>query len=177
MTADELAAIVNGLAPVIKRYIADQVATATTALEARIVACDMAVGIRVAALEAVPAPRDGRDGRDGTDGAPGAAGLDGLGFGDLEVVHDGERRVTLRAVDGDRVKDLGSVVFPCDIYRGVWTTGKTYERGDSVTWAGSEWHANTTTTARPGDGSPAWTLKVKRGRDGKDAPAVLVGAR
>ena len=48
------------------------------------------------------------------------------------------------------------------------TDGKTYERGDGVTWAGSEWHCNEPTTTKPGDGSKAWTLKVKRGRDGKD---------
>lgn len=93
-------------------------------------------------------------------------------------MHDGERRITVRAVAGDRVKDLGTVAFPCEIYRDVWTARTTYERGDCVTWAGSEWHANATTTAKPGDGSPTWTLKVKRGRDGRDAPAAaLVGAR
>lgn len=178
MTADELAAVVAGIAPIIRTYVAQQLAAKASELEARVGACEMSLGVRVAALEAAPAARDGRDGRDGTDGAAGPAGLDGLGFGDLELVHDGERRITVRAVAGDRVKDLGTVAFPCEIYRGVWTAGKTYERGDGVTWAGSVWHANTTTTSKPGDGSPTWTLAVKRGGDGRPAPAAaLVGAR
>jgi hypothetical protein len=168
MTVAELDALVQGIAPVIRDYIGR---TTAPLLE------------RLAALEAHPATRDGRDGRDGadgTDGAPGlagAAGLDGLGFGDLELLHDGERRITVRAVQGDRVKELGVVVFPCEIYRDVWAATKTYERGDCVTYSGSEWHANTTTTAKPGDGSAAWTLKVKRGRDGKDATTSAIGAR
>ena len=52
-------------------------------------------------------------------------------------------------------------------YRGVFVEGQTYERGDLVTWGGSAWHCNETTTIRPGDGAKAWTLMVKRGRDSK----------
>jgi hypothetical protein len=158
----------RALAGTVRDYVARKVAEVVAPLV-----------VRLAALEACPAPRDGRDGRDGAnglDGAPGVAGLDGLGFGNLEILHDGERRITVRAVDGDRVKDLGVVVFPCEIYRDVWNATKTYERGDCVTHGGSEWHANTTTTAKPGDGSAAWTLKVKRGRDGRDATSAI-GAR
>jgi hypothetical protein len=53
-------------------------------------------------------------------------------------------------------------------YLGVHVDGKQYERGDLVTWAGSAWHCNEGTTTKPGEGSKAWTLMVKRGRDGKD---------
>lgn len=53
-------------------------------------------------------------------------------------------------------------------YVGVYQDGKAYEPGELVTWAGSCWHCNEATRTRPGDGSPAWTLAVKRGRDGKD---------
>lgn len=168
MTGDEMKTLVLALAPTVRDYVARKAADVVAPLVERL-----------AALEARPAPRDGRDGRDGAngvDGAPGAAGLDGLGFGHLEILHDGERRITVRAVDGDRVNELGVVVFPCEIYRDVWVAAKTYERGDCVTWSGSEWHANTTTTAKPGDGSAAWTLKVKRGRDGRDATSAI-GAR
>jgi hypothetical protein len=66
------------------------------------------------------------------------------------------------------VKEIGTARFAVDLYRGVWAEGRTYEPGDSVTWAGSEWHCLATTTTKPGEGSKAWTLKVKRGRDGKD---------
>lgn len=54
-------------------------------------------------------------------------------------------------------------------YCGVYVDGKSYERGDVVTWAGSTWHCHDTTTTRPGEGSKSWQLMVKRGRDGKDA--------
>lgn len=53
-------------------------------------------------------------------------------------------------------------------YCGVYVDGRTYEKGDGVTWAGSLWHCNETTLTKPGDGAAAWTLMVKRGRDGKD---------
>jgi integrin beta 3 len=124
----------------------------------------------------------GRDGRDGLPGVPGVQGekgidginglngkdgTDGLGFDDFEELYDGERTWTRRYIKGDRVKEF---VFktPMDIYRGVYVEGKTYDRGDGVTWGGSEWHCNEQTTTKPGEGSKAWTLKVKRGRDGKD---------
>jgi hypothetical protein len=56
-------------------------------------------------------------------------------------------------------------------YEGVYQDGKGYERGHLVTWAGSSWHCNTATSSKPGDGSPDWTLMVKRGRDGRDGVA------
>jgi hypothetical protein len=66
----------------------------------------------------------------------------------------------------------GAAGTPGLSYEGVYQDGKTYERGQLVTWAGSSWHCNEITTSKPGDGSPAWTLMVKRGRDGKDAVVV-----
>lgn len=53
-------------------------------------------------------------------------------------------------------------------FAGVYVEGKTYDLGDLVTWGGSSWHCNETTTSKPGEGAKAWTLMVKRGRDGKD---------
>jgi integrin beta 3 len=142
-----------------------------------------------------PEGKPGRDGRDGLPGVPGLAGekgmdgrhgndgADGLGFDDLAVLHDGERAFTFRFTKGDRVKEF-AFSMPVELYRGVYVEGKTYDRGDGVTWAGSEWHANETTNTKPGDGSKAWTLKVKRGRDGKDGrdapqapPVVSIGVR
>lgn len=54
-------------------------------------------------------------------------------------------------------------------FEGVYQDGKNYELGHLVTWAGSSWHCNEPTTSKPGDGSKAWTLMVKRGRDGRDS--------
>ncbi len=126
-------------------------------------------------IDAVPAPRDGRDGRDsekagkdGRDGIDGIDGKDGLGFDDLSVEHDGERTVTLRFVQGERVKDF-VLIFPVPIYRGVYQAQRGYDRGDEVTFGGSQWHCNEATADKPGEGSTAWTLSVKRGRDGRSA--------
>jgi hypothetical protein len=130
---------------------------------------------RVAVVE-VRQPVPGPAGKDGADGVRGKDGADGLSFGDLSLLQEDERTVVVRATRGDSVKELGTVTFPVDIYRGVYQDGKTYARGDGVTWAGSEWHCHEPTTTKPGDGSKAWTLKVKRGRDGRDgvdAPGAL----
>lgn len=53
-------------------------------------------------------------------------------------------------------------------FEGVYQDGKSYDFGQLVTFGGSSWHCNEATTTKPGDGSKAWTLMVKRGRDGKD---------
>jgi len=120
----------------------------------------------------------------GAAGLPGKDGVDGVGFDDLSVELEDDRTVSVKARRGDRVKDVGSLTLPLDIYRGVYVEGKSYERGDGVTWAGSEWHCHENTTTKPGEGSKAWTLKVKRGRDGRDGrdapgalPVVSVGAK
>ena len=77
--------------------------------------------------------------------------------------------------DGDAGKDgqdgaAGPSGSPGLEYRDVYQSGQLYQRGQCVTYAGSMWHCNTPTEARPGDGSAAWTLMVKRGRDAKGAP-------
>ena len=60
-------------------------------------------------------------------------------------------------------------------FEGVYQDGKSYDLGNLVTWAGSSWHCNEATTTKPGDGSRAWTLMVKRGRDGKDGASGVDG--
>jgi len=115
----------------------------------------------------IPGPM-GRDGQPGRDGKDGTNGTDGLGWDDLAVEQADERTFTIKCLRGLQVKELGTLTFPVQIYRGVYVDGKTYERGDGVTYGGSEWHCNETTAIKPGDGSKGWTLKVKRGRDGKD---------
>jgi len=160
MTAEDVDVLVDSLVPALQRLLAHDL---------------LEVKGRLAALETTPPGRDGRDGQAGRDGAPGVAGadgkdgVDGLSFGDLTVESDGERTITVKAVRGELVRTVGVVTFPVAIYRGVWLEGHPYEPGDSVTWAGSEWHCHIATMTKPGDGSKAWTLKVKRGRDGRDA--------
>jgi hypothetical protein len=122
-----------------------------------------AVSERVAVVE-TRAPVPGPAGKDGLNGKDGA---DGLGFEDLSVDFDGDRTLALKFERGT-VKKSFPVKLTYLRYQGVFTEGKTYEIGDVVTWAGSTWHANDVTDAKPGEGSKAWTLIVKRGRDGKD---------
>lgn len=121
---------------------------------------------------------DGRSGLPGRTGADGKDGRDGLGFDDMSVEQDGERALVVKATRGDREKTLGSVVFPVPIHRDVWEEGRTYEKGDCVTWGGSMWIAKESTSAKPGApdaASRAWKLSVKAGRDGKVGPAGPVG--
>jgi hypothetical protein len=121
--------------------------------------------------------------RDPVPGPPGPAGADGASFtaGDLECVQapDDPRLVTLQFRHGEIVTPAGQLHFKgVPQFCGVWATGARYEPGDLVTWQGSQWHCNAATGDRPGGGSAAWTLAVKCGRDGKDAPSgALAGAR
>lgn len=140
---------------------------------------------RVAVVEVraqIPGP-PGADGKDGKDGKHGTDGHDGFTADELSAVQDGERAVVFKMTRGNRVKEIGRLVSPVMIQRGVYVDGKVYAFGDVVTWGGSQWHANEDTTTKPGEGSKAWTLIVKRGRDGKDGrdavtvPVVSVGSR
>jgi hypothetical protein len=58
--------------------------------------------------------------------------------------------------------------FPIALYKGVYVEGTEYEAGDMVSFGGSVWHCNEDTTDKPDGALKAWTLAVKRGRDGKD---------
>lgn len=107
----------------------------------------------------------GRDGVDGV-GRDGIDGKDGLGFDDMVIEHDGDRGILVKLIQGERVKTFGPFVFPVLVYKGVWKAGETYQQGETVTWGGSMWHANKSTSAKPGDGGGDWTLSVKKGSDG-----------
>lgn len=94
--------------------------------------------IGIEALRPIPGP-PGPVGPPGKDGEPGAPGVNG--------------------------KDGAAGLRYC----GVFKKGATYTAGDVVTWNGSAWHANEAIGLQiPGDGSGAWTLIVKHGRDGRD---------
>lgn len=141
-----------------------------------------------------PAGTAGRDGRDGLpgvpglpgekgiDGAAGRDGVDGLGFNDIdEKLEDGGRFLVRTYMAGDRLKTFRHQTS-MPVYRGQYVEGKTYECGDTATSGGSLWHCNALTSTKPGDGSKAWTLAVKRGSNGHDwregdkaLPVVKVG--
>lgn len=105
----------------------------------------------------------GRDGSDGLQGKDGAPGRDGHLTDGVKIVHLDEHRRSFCFADGTPI-DGGEFDVPS--YAGVYKAGETYHRGRLVTWGGSMWHANKTTTAKPGDGSGDWTLCVKKGTDG-----------
>lgn len=109
----------------------------------------------------------GEKGDRGESGPVGERGADGFGFDDIQMVHDGERRLSIRFVRGAEVKECGPFVLPMQIYRGVHEDARSYERGDTVTWGGSLYHCNEVTQEKPGAGSKAWTLAAKRGADGR----------
>lgn len=135
---------------------------------------------RIAAVE-VRAQIPGPPGKDGANGKDGRDGADGLGFEDLSVDFDGDRTIELKFQRGAQVKRW-PITLPYMRQQGVYVEGKSYVRGDVVTWGGSQWHCEAETSTKPGDGSKHWTLIVKRGRDGRDgrdgrepAPVVSVG--
>lgn len=113
-------------------------------------------------------------GRDGKDGDRGEAGFSLDDFG-VSLKEDG-RTLELSFSRGEAafVRELA---LPTMIYRGIYREGQAYEKGDTVTYAGSLWHCNGgeaggewagQTKEKPGDGAKSWTLAAKRGRDGKD---------
>lgn len=194
MTAKDFAVVVRGIAPVVREYVAValvDVAARIKALEDRPASRDGKDGEKGQdgpqgatgppgdlGPEGPAGPaRDGRDGLPGVPGVPGEKGMDGVGrdgingrdgtLENLKALYDGERTVTFCFKDGTPIEG-GVVTFPVPIYRGVFVDGKTYDAADMVTWGGSTWLANTETFVKPGDGSKAWTLCVKKGRDGKD---------
>lgn len=108
----------------------------------------------------------GRDGKDGKDGDKGHNGADGIGFDDLDIDYDGERSITLRFVQGERVKEF-PIMLPIPLDRGQYKSSADYVRGDAATYGGSLWIAQKATGDKPGT-SDAWRLAVKCGRDGKN---------
>jgi len=103
--------------------------------------------------------------REPVPGPAGPAGQDGAAFtaGELECLQapDDPRRVTLQFRKGDVVTPAGQLAFRVPVYCGVYQAGASYEPGDMVTVAGSQWHCNSATRERPTGGNPAWTLAVK----------------
>lgn len=115
-----------------------------------------AAGVLLAAIEKMPRPKDGRD---------------GVSISDLAIEFDGERTVTVlaRGADGSEVRS-NPMKMPAQIYRGVFSEGKSYEAHDVVTFGGSAWIAlKDEPNCRPGDAGTdsSWRLMVKRGRDAK----------
>lgn len=107
-------------------------------------------------IEKMPVPRDGMDG---------APGRDAFSVDDFEVTLEG-RVFTFALRCGERVVEKQiKVSFPVD--KGTYRSGATYEKGDVVTFGGSQWIALKDTSARPPHDD--WRCQVRRGTDGKGA--------
>lgn len=146
------------------------------------------------AVEALPAPKDGEPGKDAAnivealkdsgelvltlqdgrlirtgirDGEDGKNGRDGFSIDDFDCrVLEDDRTIELSFKSGEN-EHIAQLKWPTAIYRGVYKEDTEYERGDEVTWGGSQWHCDQPTKDKPG--TENWTLAVKKGRDGKDA--------
>lgn len=107
----------------------------------------------------------------GKDGEPGKPGRDGFNLEDFDATVMDDGRTVLLSFTGKDMDYKVELGFPVMLYRGVYREGS-YERGDTVTWAGSLWHCDAVKTIeKPGDGSKDWTLCAKKGRDGKNGEA------
>lgn len=190
MTQADLVVVVKAMAPVLREYVG--------ALSARVTELEtLAKGDRGEPGPQGPPGPMGAPGRDGMPGVPGHPGLDGargmngqdgLGIDDLAVLHDGERELTLRFINGDRIKEF-TVTLPIPIWRGQFVEGRKYQPADVVRYARSAWICKKETTISPShitreaglaagpQGEDFWSPFVEKGRDGKDghdAPSVPV---
>lgn len=94
------------------------------------------------------------------------------GIKEIKVAQQDDRIFVLTIERSDGEKVANEFVMPIVLDRGIWVPERKYLKGDGVTWAGSWWIAQKDEPAeKPGVIEGEWRLAVKRGRDGKDAPA------
>lgn len=85
---------------------------------------------------------------------------------EIDAIMRGVAEVLTPVLEAVEVRLAALEARPGLKYRGVWNHGA-YAPGDLVTHKGSLWHCEQPTHAAPGDGSEAWRLAVKRGRDAR----------
>lgn len=86
-----------------------------------------------------------------------------------ETTEDGGRIIKRRTLYSDGQVFEREVKTTAMVYRGLYAEERAYDVGDVATWGGSVWHCEAPTSDRPGEGSKAWRLAVKKGAPGKDA--------
>lgn len=93
------------------------------------------------------------------------------GVSNVDIKQDNQRTFSISLQRASGAFEVKSFDIPVTIYRDVFKAGTEYQPGDTVTWGGSMWHCNESTTDKPGEtGSKGWTLAVKKGRDLRDKP-------
>jgi hypothetical protein len=101
--------------------------------------------------------------------------IEGLAALSITQSETDPRTFAVAAIQTSGKSHVQSFTFPAMIYRGIWTEGE-FKHGDTVTWDGSLWHCEKSTTAHPGT-TTDWKLVAKRGRDGKDGKPGEKGER
>ena len=105
------------------------------------------------AADRMPKPKDGRD----------AVALEGF---DLALSEDG-RTVTVKMQAGETVIEK-SVKIAAVLDCGVYSSEKSYQKGDGVTYGGCYWIAQKDAPEGVPGVSKDFRLSVKKGRDGRD---------
>jgi hypothetical protein len=153
-------------------------------------------------ISRIPPPQHGRDGvgvagalidadgqlvvtlSDGTltrlgrvNGHNGADGRDGLGFDDFSMDWLGDRTLRFVFSRGDQIKQFDFIV-PIVVDQGTFKEGRTYARGDGVTWAGGSFFIaqKDDPVGLPGISSD-WRLAARKGRDGTNGKNGKDGER
>ena len=93
--------------------------------------------------------------------------MNGLAEVKEDYLDERTTKFTVTQTDGSTQEHIRKI--DSQIYRGVWQDGQHYEKGDTVTRQGSQWHCNRPTDEMPIGGCKDWTLCVKQGRQGKPA--------
>lgn len=163
-TAEEIAALIQVPEPIPgdpgKSFTLEEVkALVTEAIESTQAKWELAFERRAQdtlqrACDRLPTPKDG---------------IDGLGFDDMRIEHDGERKFAVIFEKGDRVKRLDFTI-PAIIDRGFFIRGETKgcEPGDGYTFGGSYWVCQVATDAEPSVENKDWRLAVRKGRDARE---------
>lgn len=101
-------------------------------------------------------------------------GKDGLGFDDMDVIHDGEGSVTFKFGRAGVVKEF-PVHFPVPTYKGYWREGKSAAKaGEVYTHKGNAWIALVPTSEVPmRENKDAWQILAAKGNDGRDGKDMM----
>jgi integrin beta 3 len=126
-----------------------------------------------------PAGPAGPGGSRGEKGDPGRDGRDAANLAVLfkhieEKIAAGLAAISFTSADGGRTlnaaldgNNCGEIKTGIPLDAGVWSEGRAYVAGDSVSHGGSMFIAQKATSEKPGK-SDDWRLAVKRGADGRD---------
>jgi hypothetical protein len=98
----------------------------------------------------------------------GERGPEGFSLTDFDTDWRPEDKVLVLRWDAGETSYSHELFVPYVRDMGVWGEGRSYLKGDGVTWGGSFWIAQDDTADKPEASAKSWRLAVKRGRDGKD---------